>query len=68
MTSRDFCFWLRGYLDSIGAFANNADIKAIQNKLAEIQAYEHLGPGFPWVRTNTTDTILNPVPPGITVT
>lgn len=71
MTSRDFCFWLRGYIESTGDNAlAGSDVKAIRKKLSEIVVYDTpASPFWPYgIATNAADTFYKqPTIAGTTV-
>lgn len=68
MTSRDFCFWLRGYLASVGTVLTPGDAKRIAEELGKIAPDPApIAPIYPWYcATNTSSPLLPPA--GVTIT
>jgi len=58
MTSRDFCYWLRGYMDALpDERLGDIQVQRINAKLLQIDKYEPQHPYPFYVNTNTTNPI-----------
>lgn len=61
MSERDFCHWLRGYLDGSNEFGPEQG-RAIRARLDKVQhtPMYHITAPYPWITTNTIGgTLLN---------